>query len=62
LTIPIERIMPLVDAAEAQVIAEKGGIAKIVLQPEHEDQECPRPPRFSSPSQSRADILDAIEK
>ncbi len=31
LTIPIERIMPLADAAEAQVIAEKGGIAKIVL-------------------------------
>ncbi|EFH82813.1 NADP-dependent oxidoreductase [Ktedonobacter racemifer] len=31
LTIPIDRIMPLADAAEAQVIAEKGGIAKIVL-------------------------------
>ena len=31
LTIPIERIMPLADAAEAQVIAEKGGSAKIVL-------------------------------
>ena len=31
LTIPVERIMPLADAAEAQVIAEKGGIAKIVL-------------------------------
>ncbi len=31
LTIPIERIMPLADAAEAHVIAEKGGIAKIVL-------------------------------
>ena len=31
LTIPIERIMPLADAAEAQAIAEKGGIAKIVL-------------------------------
>ena len=31
LTIPIERIMPLADAAEAQVIAEKGGVAKIVL-------------------------------
>ena len=32
-TIPIERIMPLADAAAAQVIAEKGGIAKIVLTP-----------------------------
>ncbi len=31
LTIPIERIMPLADAAEAQGIAEKGGITKIVL-------------------------------
>jgi NADPH:quinone reductase-like Zn-dependent oxidoreductase len=31
LTIPIDRIMPLADAAEAQLIAEKGGIAKIVL-------------------------------
>ena len=31
LTIPIERIMPLADAAEAQAIAEKGGVAKIVL-------------------------------
>ncbi len=31
LTIPIGRIMPLADAAEAQAIAEKGGIAKIVL-------------------------------
>jgi NADPH:quinone reductase-like Zn-dependent oxidoreductase len=31
LTIPIERIMPLADAAQAQAIAEKGGIAKIVL-------------------------------
>jgi NADPH:quinone reductase-like Zn-dependent oxidoreductase len=31
LTIPVERIMPLADAAEAQAIAEKGGIAKIVL-------------------------------
>jgi NADPH:quinone reductase-like Zn-dependent oxidoreductase len=31
LTIPIERIMPLADAAEAQVAVEKGGIAKIVL-------------------------------
>jgi NADPH:quinone reductase-like Zn-dependent oxidoreductase len=31
LTIPIARIMPRADAAEAQVTAEKGGIAKIVL-------------------------------
>jgi NADPH:quinone reductase-like Zn-dependent oxidoreductase len=31
LTIPIDRIMPLADAAEAQGAAEKGGIAKIVL-------------------------------
>jgi NADPH:quinone reductase-like Zn-dependent oxidoreductase len=31
LTIPIDRIMPLADAAEAQVAVEKGGIAKIVL-------------------------------
>jgi NADPH:quinone reductase-like Zn-dependent oxidoreductase len=31
LTIPIDRLMPLASAAEAQVIAEKGGIAKIVL-------------------------------
>ncbi|GLV60498.1 NADPH:quinone reductase [Dictyobacter sp. S3.2.2.5] len=31
LTIPIERIMPLADAAEAQGIAEKGGVAKIIL-------------------------------
>ncbi len=31
LTIPIDRIMPLADAAEAQAIAEKGGVAKIVL-------------------------------
>jgi NADPH:quinone reductase-like Zn-dependent oxidoreductase len=31
LTIPIDRIMPLADAAEAQAAAEKGGIAKIVL-------------------------------
>ncbi len=31
LTIPIERIMPLAAAAEAHIIAEKGGIAKIVL-------------------------------
>lgn len=30
-TIPIERIMPLTAAAEAQTIAEKGGVAKIVL-------------------------------
>jgi len=31
LTIPIDRIMPLADAAEAHAPAEKGGIAKIVL-------------------------------
>ncbi|GHO99706.1 hypothetical protein KSF_097540 [Reticulibacter mediterranei] len=31
LTIPIDHIMPLSDAAEAHAIAEKGGIAKIVL-------------------------------
>ncbi|QBD74623.1 NADP-dependent oxidoreductase [Ktedonosporobacter rubrisoli] len=31
LTIPIERIMPLAAAAEAQKIAEKGGVAKIIL-------------------------------
>jgi NADPH:quinone reductase-like Zn-dependent oxidoreductase len=31
LTIPIERIMPLADATEAQGIVEKGGIARIVL-------------------------------
>jgi NADPH:quinone reductase-like Zn-dependent oxidoreductase len=31
LTIPIERIMPLAAAAEAQAIAEKGGVAKFVL-------------------------------
>ena len=31
LTIPINRIMPLADAAEAQAIAEKGGSAKIIL-------------------------------
>ena len=31
LTIPVERIMPLADAAEAQAIAEKGSIAKIIL-------------------------------
>jgi NADPH:quinone reductase-like Zn-dependent oxidoreductase len=31
LTIPVERIMPLADAAEAQAIAEKGGTAKIIL-------------------------------
>ncbi len=31
LTIPIDRIMPLADAAEAHATAEKGGIAKIVL-------------------------------
>ncbi len=31
LTIPVERIMPLADAAEAQAIAERGGVAKIIL-------------------------------
>lgn len=31
LMIPIERIMPLTDAAQAQAIAEKGGSAKIIL-------------------------------
>lgn len=31
LTIPVERIMPLADAAQAQGIAEKGGTAKIIL-------------------------------
>ncbi len=31
LTIPIGRIMPLAEAAEAQVIAEQGGIGKVVL-------------------------------
>lgn len=31
LTIPIERIMPLAEAAEAHVIAEKGGVGKIIL-------------------------------
>jgi len=31
LTIPIDRIIPLADAAEAHATAEKGGIAKIVL-------------------------------
>ncbi len=31
LTIPIDRIMPLADAAEAHATAEKGGIARIVL-------------------------------
>ena len=31
LTIPIDRTMPLADAAEAQKTAEKGGVAKIVL-------------------------------
>lgn len=31
LTIPVERIMPLAAAAEAQAIAEKGGTAKIIL-------------------------------
>ena len=33
LTIPIDRIMPLSDAAAAQAAAEKGGIGKIVLTP-----------------------------
>ncbi len=31
LTIPIDRIMPFADAAEAQAIAERGGLAKIIL-------------------------------
>ncbi|MGO8947228.1 MAG: NADP-dependent oxidoreductase [Ktedonobacterales bacterium] len=31
LTIPVERIMPLADAAEAQAIVERGGSAKIIL-------------------------------
>jgi len=31
LTIPIDRTMPLADAAEAQAIAEKGGSARIIL-------------------------------
>jgi NADPH:quinone reductase-like Zn-dependent oxidoreductase len=31
LKLPIDRIMPLADAAEAQAIAEKGGIGKIIL-------------------------------
>jgi NADPH:quinone reductase-like Zn-dependent oxidoreductase len=31
LTIPVEHIMPLADAAEGQAIAEKGGSAKIIL-------------------------------
>ena len=31
LLIPVDRVMPLADAAAAQVVAEKGGIAKIVL-------------------------------
>jgi NADPH:quinone reductase-like Zn-dependent oxidoreductase len=33
LTIPVDRILPLADAAEAQAAAEKGGAAKIVLIP-----------------------------
>lgn len=33
LTIPLERAMPLAEAAEAHAIAEKGGIGKIVLVP-----------------------------
>ncbi len=31
LTIPVERVLPLAEAAEAQAAAEKGGVAKIVL-------------------------------
>jgi len=31
LTIPVDRILPLAEAAEAQAAAEKGGVAKIVL-------------------------------
>lgn len=33
LTIPIDRILPLSDAAEAQAAAEKGGLGKIILTP-----------------------------
>lgn len=33
LVLPIDRIMPLSDAAEAQAIAEKGGVGKIILTP-----------------------------
>jgi NADPH:quinone reductase-like Zn-dependent oxidoreductase len=33
LTIPIDRVMPLSEAAAAQAAAEKGGIGKIVLTP-----------------------------
>jgi NADPH:quinone reductase-like Zn-dependent oxidoreductase len=33
LVIPIERVMPLKDAAEAQAMTEKGGVGKIVLTP-----------------------------
>jgi len=29
--LPIDRMMPLAEAAEAQAIAEKGGIGKIIL-------------------------------
>lgn len=33
LTLPIDRVMPLSDAAQAQAAAEKGGVGKIVLTP-----------------------------
>lgn len=33
LNLPIDRIMPLSEAAEAQAIAEKGGVGKIILTP-----------------------------
>ena len=33
LVLPIDRIMPLSDAAEAQAVAEKGGVGKIILTP-----------------------------
>ncbi len=31
LKLPIDRIMPLSEAGEAQAVAEKGGVGKIVL-------------------------------
>ena len=31
LKLPIDRVMPLAEAAEAQAIAEKGGMGKVVL-------------------------------
>jgi NADPH:quinone reductase-like Zn-dependent oxidoreductase len=33
LKLPIDRILPLSQAAEAQTVAEKGGIGKVVLTP-----------------------------